>query len=150
MASVSSIINNDAMYTEQLRSSTDTVTGADSSNLNQSDFLALLTLQLQYQDPMEPTGNSEFISQMCQFSQLEATTDISETLSDYTTETKASSLVGKGVILADPNNPENTLYGTVEAAQLNGTNSAININGTDYSLEYLLYTYDPSIMESTE
>ncbi|MBF0627706.1 MAG: hypothetical protein HQL91_05735 [Magnetococcales bacterium] len=36
----------------------------------QTDFLKLLTAQLQYQDPMEPEKNTDFTSQMAQFTGL--------------------------------------------------------------------------------
>lgn len=146
MTSVSQIIQNDAALTAQLKAKTDTVTGAASSNLKQSDFLDLLTKQLQFQDPMEPQGNSEFISQMCQFSQLEATNDLNTNMKNSTSENKAESLVGKGVILVNPDDTSKTIQGTVQAARLDGEKSAINVNGTNYSMEYLLYSYDPSLV----
>lgn len=38
------------------------------SSLGQSDFLKILMTQIQFQDPMKPMDNQEFLAQMAQFS----------------------------------------------------------------------------------
>ncbi|MBI3608647.1 MAG: flagellar hook assembly protein FlgD [Nitrospirae bacterium] len=44
--------------------------------LGEQAFLRLLTTQLQYQDPLKPMDNVQFVTQLAQFSQLEQTTDL--------------------------------------------------------------------------
>ena len=41
-------------------------------SLDKQAFLQLLVAQMQYQDPLEPMDNTEYISQLAQFSALEA------------------------------------------------------------------------------
>lgn len=50
--------------------------------LDQGDFLRLLTVQLQQQDPLAPVDNKEMLAQMAQFSTLAGTTETNATLAD--------------------------------------------------------------------
>jgi len=45
---------------------------SDANKLGKSDFLKLLTTQLQYQDPMNPMSNEDYVAQLAQFSSLES------------------------------------------------------------------------------
>ncbi len=65
------------------------------STLGYDQFLQLLCAEMQYQDPLEPTSNTDYVAQMATFSQLEATLSMSETEES----SMASNLVGKQVIL---------------------------------------------------
>lgn len=71
--------------------------------LNQNDFMKLLSAQLQHQDPMKPMENGEFIAEMAQFSQLENSKNLNnsfKTLSQSLLSSgalNASMLVGKTV-----------------------------------------------------
>ncbi len=44
---------------------------AAGDDMGKNDFLTLLTTQMKYQDPMEPMDNTQMVSQLAQFSQLE-------------------------------------------------------------------------------
>ncbi|MBQ8519033.1 MAG: flagellar hook capping protein [Agathobacter sp.] len=65
------------------------------STLGYDQFLQLLCAEMQYQDPLEPTSNTDYVAQMATFSQLEATLSLAETQENA----NASNLVGKQVIL---------------------------------------------------
>ncbi|MCI5639975.1 MAG: flagellar hook capping protein, partial [Lachnospiraceae bacterium] len=41
------------------------------SEMGKEEFLQLLVAQMKYQDPLEPTDNTEYVSQLAQFSELE-------------------------------------------------------------------------------
>ncbi|MFO6430898.1 flagellar hook assembly protein FlgD [Erythrobacter sp. W302b] len=54
--------------------------------LDGGDFLKLLTTQLTFQDPLEPTDNEAMLAQMAQFSALAATTQSGATLEEISTK----------------------------------------------------------------
>lgn len=55
-------------------------TGRDYSTLGQADFLRLLTVQVQQQDPFAPVDNKEMLAQMAQFSSLAGINDVNSNL----------------------------------------------------------------------
>ena len=73
--------------------------------LGQSDFLKLMTTQLQNQDPFAPMENAEFIAQLAQFSTVTGITDIgtelkgiAEQLGEFKIAT-AANLLGNSVMI---------------------------------------------------
>ena len=68
-------------------------TRAVKSELGKDDFLALLAAQLQYQNPLEPQSDTQFISQLAQFSSL----SYMQTMSQAMTSQQFFNLVGKHV-----------------------------------------------------
>ena len=65
--------------------------------MGKHDFLMLLTAQLRYQDPLNPQSDSEFASQLAQFSSLEQMMNMSESLS-VLTDYQSLSYIGKYVL----------------------------------------------------
>ena len=48
--------------------------------MGQREFLLLFTTQLQNQNPLDPMDNEAFVAQLAQFSQLEATVSMSDSI----------------------------------------------------------------------
>lgn len=80
------------------------------NTLDINDFLALMVAQMQYQDPLEPTDNTQYIAQMATFSQVEAT----KSMLNKTEQQMASELIGKTVIMKTDDNKENMISGKVD------------------------------------
>lgn len=59
------------------------------SELDQGDFLRLLTVQLQQQDPFEPLDNKEMLAQMAQFSQLAGSSASNDLLAEISAKLDA-------------------------------------------------------------
>jgi flagellar basal-body rod modification protein FlgD len=84
--------------------------------MGQSDFLKLFTTQLTNQDPTDPVKNEAFVAQLAQFSQLEATTNMATSLSDFTTSMSSSQMTNSagliGTQVAVPDGPAILTSGT--------------------------------------
>ena len=59
---------------------TNTQKTTKSNGMDKESFLQLLVAQMKYQDPLEPTSNTEYISQYAQFSQVESLQSMSLSL----------------------------------------------------------------------
>ncbi|WP_197417139.1 MULTISPECIES: flagellar hook assembly protein FlgD [unclassified Sphingomonas] len=76
------------------------------ATLDQSDFLRLMTAQLNNQDPFEPVDNSQMVAQMAQFSSLAGISEMNSTLKSLaaklggTSTTDALQWVGRNVLTA--------------------------------------------------
>ena len=108
MAIIAPIENGQVVGTQSTTTNKNEMLGQ--SALGYDQFLQLLCAEMQYQDPLEPTSNTDYIAQLATFSQLEATLTQTESIQDQTESIKnsetsqqnamANALVGKDVILA--------------------------------------------------
>lgn len=94
----------DGRFVEDTSESTSTSKGGKKKNVDntmgQDQFLQLLVAQMQYQDPLEPTSNTEWVAQMATFSMVESLNNM-QTAFD---KQSANSLVGKYVFINDGDN----------------------------------------------
>ena len=74
------VITNGSSKTSSSSSSSST-SGTTSSIAAQKDqFMQLLVAQMKYQDPLEPTSNTEYIQQYATFSELEQMQNMSQNM----------------------------------------------------------------------
>lgn len=83
----------------------DAASSAASTALNEQDFLKLMTAQLQDQDPLNPISNSEFFSQIAQFSTVSGIDKLNSSFSALSSQLassqslQAANLIGHGVLV---------------------------------------------------
>lgn len=120
----------------------------NTSGMDKESFLQLLVAQMKYQDPLEPTSNTEYIAQYAQFSQVEqlqnmaASTDLS----------RASSLVGKHVYVktTDASGATVETYGKVDYVVYENGKAYLSINESLYSLDDLGSVVDKTYKDAYE
>lgn len=117
-------------YTE-----TDQSEKTSGSELGKEAFLQLLVTQLQYQDPLDPTDNSQMVAQLAQFSALEEMQNVVSAV----TNSQAMSLVGKNVIIevgkSSGSSNTTTVGGYVDYVQIVDGKAKLSIGGELYDYE---------------
>ena len=119
-------------------------TGNDS--LDKDAFLQLLVAQMKYQDPLEPTSNTEYISQYATFSELEQMQNMSASMDLF----RASSLVGQTVLLkvTDSSGRTTNVQGNVDYVVYEKNKAYLSVNGDLYSMDDLDTVADPTYLEA--
>ncbi|MDB5967595.1 MAG: flagellar hook assembly protein FlgD [Hydrocarboniphaga sp.] len=96
------VSSNDSIYSALGLGSSTTST---KQSLGQDDFLKLMTVQIQNQDPMKPMENTEFFSQIAQFSTVSGIDKLQGSFSDLATQLsssqslQAAALIGHDVLV---------------------------------------------------
>lgn len=113
----------------------------DSTNelVNSETFMNLMIAEMTNQDPLEPTSNTEFVSQLAQFTQLTYAQDSSKfAMANY-----AATLVGKIATGSKMDGAELvSKTGVVESVTQSGNTYLVRIDGTDFDIKKITAVKD--------
>lgn len=138
------IVNGQVVAGTTATNQSESTLGTDA--LGKDAFLKLLTTQMQYQDPLKPSTDTEFIGQLAQFSALEEMQNLEDTM----TNSSAYDLVGQNVIMAvgssTGNDTPTYVAGYVQYVQKVDGKAYLGINEELYSIEDLDSVIDPTYL----
>ncbi|WP_408070956.1 flagellar hook capping FlgD N-terminal domain-containing protein [Butyrivibrio sp. JL13D10] len=114
---------------------------AANQGYDKNAFMNILCAQMKYQDPLEPTSNTEYINQYATFSQVEQLSNMAEAF----TMSRASDLVGKTVIVTNEGGEK--IQGKVDYVTYKSGEAYLNIDGKDYKMEDVNSVADTHFVE---
>lgn len=116
------------------------------NGMDKESFLQLLVAQMKYQDPLEPTSNTEYISQYAQFSQVESLQSMSSNMDLQ----RASNLVGKEVYIETTNasGETETIQGRVDYVTYKSGKAYVYVNEKEYALDDVKTVLDSDYTEA--
>lgn len=141
-----SAVFNDGKIVETASQSS--ISGSNNNGMDKDAFLQLLVAQMKYQDPLEPTSNTEYISQYATFSELEQMQNMSSTLE----LSRASSMVGQVVdIVTESSTGETTtITGKVDYVVYENNKAYVSVDGSLYSLDDVASVVDETYQNAYE
>jgi len=117
------------------------------STLDKQAFLQLLVAQMKYQDPLEPTSNTEYVSQLATFSSLEEMQNMRSSLDLQ----RASSLIGQEVYIKTTNpttGDTDFVHGRVDYVEYQNNKPYLSVDGELYPIDDLDSVYDQEYSEA--
>lgn len=117
----------------------DSLTSKNGKNKNTVDsdmFLTLLVAEMQNQDPLEPTSNTEWVSQYATFTQVQKMSEMAESIDVL----RANNLIGKEVIMKTTNTSTgevNYTQGIVDFVEMENGKPLLVIDDAKYSMSDL-------------
>ena len=109
--------------------------GTPAQTLTAQDFMQLLTVQLENQDPTTPMDSNQEMQQIVQISSMQNMSTMSTDLTQMTasqTWSLANSYLGRQATLNDANG--NPVSGQITAIDTSQTTPQVQVNGTYYPL----------------
>jgi flagellar basal-body rod modification protein FlgD len=104
-------------------------------SLNSDTFMKLLITQLQNQDPLEPVGNEELLSQLSMMRNLQANIELGESLKAITTNQQlstAAAYIGRQITGTDTG--RENITGIVDRAFLRDGEAFVGVGAREVAL----------------
>lgn len=147
MSTVAQIQNGQVIAEATPTTKASTVRG--SSELGKDAFLQLLTAQMQNQDPLNPSSDTEFIAQLAQFSSLEQMQNLNVSMSNQ----NAFGLVGKNVIInvgQSEGETKNQIAGVVQYVEIKEGKAHLAIEEELYTIDDLYCVVDDAYLKDID
>lgn len=146
MSTIASV--QDGKFVESASQSSLSAAKTGTSDMDKDSFLQLLVAQMKYQDPLQPTSNTEYISQYAQFSQVEQMQNMASGMDLQ----RASSLVGQEVSIKTTTSSGeiNMVEGKVDYVVYESGKAYLSIGGELYSMDDLEAVADPAYLLAVE
>ena len=113
-------------------------------------FIQLLCAQMKYQDPLEPTSNTEYISQYAQFTQVEQMQNLADTVA----LNRAADMVGKTVQITqtdeDTGETKSIVEGKVDFVTYQNGDSYVSVNGNKFKLDDVTAVVDNTYFDDSK
>lgn len=110
--------------------------GKNNNIVDSDTFLTLLVAEMQNQDPLEPTSNTEWVSQYATFTQVQQLSEMGNAMDQL----RANSMVGKEVVMKVTNASTGEVSykdGVVEYVLVENGKTMLVIDGDKYSIDDL-------------
>lgn len=101
------------------------------AGINEQDFIQLFVSELQFQDPMQPLDNSQFLTQLAQFVGIEQQSEEVTGINNLATLDSSDQTVA-------------LLSHTVQVSNADGSSSTGKVTGIQYSSNGIQLTVTPS------
>lgn len=115
--------------------------------LGKDAFLQLLVAQMQNQDPLEPTDNSQMVAELAQFTTIEELQNLGTTLNNM----NAFGLIGKAVIIevgkSTDSTTTTTVGGYVDFVKIEDGKAKLSVNGELYDYDDLDMVVDKDYLD---
>ncbi len=143
----SSAIVNDGNITN-LNSSAADKANKKADSVDKEQFLNLLVAEMKYQDPLEPMDNTQYVSQLATFSELEQMQNVAKS----TEVSRATSMVGSLVAVESTNETTGVtseVTGKVDYVSVSGSNVRVSVNDVLYDLSDVKQVFDTEYADAS-